>query len=223
MPNTLKEIKIKHCGKLKLEASVGDMIVEKLQLEECDSINEITPELVPQARYLTVKSFNILTRLLIPKGTEELKINDDFFNNSDSKSENLDILSVAQMTSLCALQISDCKKLKSLPEHMQELLPSLKELFLNNCPKIESFPEGGLPFNLEVLKIQHCKKLVNGRKEWGLQRLTELTIIHDGSDEEIPAGENWELPCSIRLLWIHNMKIGCVASISSTYSTRWPV
>lgn len=102
-----------------------------------------------------------------------------------------------------------CEKLKSLPEHMKELLPSLKELKMYDCPEIESFPEGGLPFNLEVLKIWNCKKLVNGRKEWGLQRLpclTELWIEHDGSDEEIPAGENWELPSSIRTLWIVNLK-----------------
>ena len=102
-----------------------------------------------------------------------------------------------------------CEKLKSLPEHMKELLPSLKKLCLDKCPEIESFPEGGLPSNLQVLQISGCKKLVNGRKEWGLQRLsclTVLNIIHDGSDEEIPAGENWELPCSIRTLWIRNLK-----------------
>nr|XP_016486894.1 PREDICTED: putative disease resistance protein At3g14460 [Nicotiana tabacum] len=105
--------------------------------------------------------------------------------------------------------ISHCKKLKSLPEHMQELLPSLKKLELQNCPEIESFPEGGLPFNLEVLKIWNCNKLVNGRKEWRLQRLSclrDLIIYHDGSDEEIPAGENWELPCFIRRLTIYNLK-----------------
>uniref|UniRef100_A0A1S4AGA6 Disease resistance RPP13-like protein 1 n=1 Tax=Nicotiana tabacum TaxID=4097 RepID=A0A1S4AGA6_TOBAC len=59
LSNTLKKIEIKRCGKLKLESSVGDMIsigsnmfLEKLDLEECDSINE----LVPQARYLRVES-----------------------------------------------------------------------------------------------------------------------------------------------------------------------
>ncbi|XP_075099791.1 putative disease resistance RPP13-like protein 1 [Nicotiana tabacum] len=203
LPNTLKEIKIKHCGKLKLESSVGDMIsigsnmfLEKLKLEGCDSINEISPELVPQARYLSVSSCDGLTMLLIPNGTEDLKI---------CECENLEIFSAAQTTLLRTLYIRNCKKLKSLPE----LLPSLKELILQECLEIEYFPEGGLPFNLEVLEIEYCKKLVNGRKEWGLQRLpclTELRIIHDGSDEEIPAGENWELPCSIRTLWIRNLK-----------------
>ncbi|XP_070012343.1 putative disease resistance protein At3g14460 [Nicotiana sylvestris] len=203
LPNTLKKIEIKHCRKLKLEASVGDMIsggsnmfLEKLELEECDSINE----LVPRTHNLSVFSCHGLTRLLIPNGTEDLKI---------YKCENLEILSVAQTTLLSTLHIKHCEKLKSLPEHMLELLPSLKELKLENCPEIESFPEGGLPSNLEFLLIWKCKKLVNGRKNWGLQRLPclrEIRIDHDGSDKEIPAGENWELPSSIRSLFIFNMK-----------------
>ncbi|TMW80914.1 hypothetical protein EJD97_013699 [Solanum chilense] len=97
------------------------------------------------------------------------------------------------------LNIWGCKKLKCLPERMQELLPSLKELHLFDCPEIE----GELPFNLQVLYIINCKKLVNGRKEWHLQRLTELEIHHDGSDEDI---EHWELPCSITRLYISNLK-----------------
>ncbi|OIT08743.1 putative disease resistance rpp13-like protein 1 [Nicotiana attenuata] len=224
MPNTLKEIKIKHCGKLKLEASTGgsNMFLENLDLNECDSIDEISPELVPQARCLSVVSCHGLTRLLIPNGTEDLII---------IGCENLEILSVAQTTSLRTLNIWKCEKLKSLPEHMQELLSSLKELKLRYCPEIESFPEGGLPFNLEVLKIWNCKKLVNGRKEWGLQRLpylTELHISHDGSDEEIPAGENWELPCSIRTLSIGNLKtlssqvLKSLTSLESLYTLDLP-
>ncbi|KAH0776850.1 hypothetical protein KY290_008261 [Solanum tuberosum] len=112
-------------------------------------------------------------------------------------------------TQMTHLRIIRCSKLKWLPEHMQELLPSLKELHLSYCPEIEFFPGGGLPFNLQKLEIRNCKKLVNGRKEWRLQRLShlrELWINHDGSDEEILAGENWELPSSIQRLEVSNMK-----------------
>ncbi|KAH0636600.1 hypothetical protein KY290_037023 [Solanum tuberosum] len=92
---------------------------------------------------------------------------------------------------------------------MQELLPFLKKLYLFDCPEIESFPEGGLPFNFQLLCIRNCKKLVNGRKEWCLQRLpclTELSMVHDGSDEEIVGAESWELPSSIQSLSIENLK-----------------
>ncbi|XP_059312131.1 putative disease resistance RPP13-like protein 1 isoform X2 [Lycium ferocissimum] len=204
LPNTLKTIKISHCGKLKLEASVSEMnsrrnnmFLLRLSLDGCDSISH---ELVPRARDLRVENCHSLTRLLIPTGTESLYIRD---------CENLERLSVACRSQMQSLHIFECKKLKWLPERMQELLPSLKELKLWICTEIESFPEGGLPFNLEVLEILNCKKLVNNRKEWRLQRLPclrELLIYHDGSDEEILADENWELPCSIRRLEVFNLK-----------------
>ncbi|XP_049387932.1 putative disease resistance RPP13-like protein 1 [Solanum stenotomum] len=201
LPITLETIMISGCKKLKLEVPVSEMsycnmFIEDLTLDECDCIDDISPELLPRARTLNVANCHNLTRFLIPAATETL-----FIQNC----ENVEKLSVAcggtQMTSLTIL--------KWLPERMQELLPSLKTLRLINCPEIESFPEGGLPFNLQQLVINNCKKLVNGRKEWRLQRLpclTELFIYHDGSDEEIVGGENWELPSSIQRLLIYNLK-----------------
>ncbi|KAF3643403.1 putative nuclear transcription factor Y subunit B-10 isoform X2 [Capsicum annuum] len=204
--NTLKTIRIYRCRKLKLEAPdsstmISNMCLYRLTLERCDSIYYMSStELVPRAGYLCVKSCQNLTRFLIPDGTESLDI---------MFCENLEILSVACGTQMTSLRISDCKKLKRLPERMQELLPSLKELKLWNCPEIELFPDGVLPFNLQLLQIINCEKLVNCLKEWRLQRLPclrELYIEHDGSDEEIVSGDNWELPCSIRRLTICNLK-----------------
>ncbi|KAL3354206.1 hypothetical protein AABB24_018718, partial [Solanum stoloniferum] len=199
----MKEIGIFRCQKLKLEAPVGDMIsssycnmfLEKLTLCGFDTfIDDISPELVPRARKLDVFSSQNLTKFFIPTATDSLSI---------WNCKNLEKLSGAcQMTHL---RIIRCLKLKWLPE----LLPSLKELHLSYCPEIEFFPEGGLPFNSQKLEIRNCKKLVNGRKEWRLQRLSclrELWINHDGSDEEILAGENWELCSSIQRLEVSNMK-----------------
>ncbi|XP_049379214.1 putative disease resistance RPP13-like protein 1 [Solanum stenotomum] len=210
LPNTLKEIGIFRCQKLKLEAPVGDMIsssscnmfLEKLTLCGFDTfIDDISPELVPRARKLDVFSSQNLTKFFIPTATDSLSI---------WNCKNLEKLSGAcGGTQMTHLRIIRCSKLKWLPEHMPELLPSLKELHLSYCPEIEFFPEGGLPFNLQKLEIRNCKKLVNGRKEWRLQRLSclrELWINHDGSDEEILAGKNWELPSSIQRLEVSNMK-----------------
>ncbi|KAH0747623.1 hypothetical protein KY285_009280 [Solanum tuberosum] len=201
LPTPLKRIEISGCRKLKLEAPVGEMFLEYLVLKECDCIDVISPELLPTARDLTIHDCHNLIRFLIPTATESLTI---------WNCENIEKLSVAcGGTLMTSLNILECKKLKWLPEHMQELLPSLKKLYLSDCPEIESFPEGGLPFNLQLLFINNCKKLVNGRKEWRLQRLpylTELWISHDGSDEEIVGGENWELPSSIQTLTIWNLK-----------------
>ncbi|KAG5629768.1 hypothetical protein H5410_001485 [Solanum commersonii] len=71
-----------------------------------------------------------------------------------------------------------------------------KVLDLRNCLEIESFPRGGLPFNLQQLEIHGCKKL-------RLPYLTELSIYHDGSDEDI---KHWELCSSIQSLDVRNMK-----------------
>uniref|UniRef100_M1CYU7 CC-NBS-LRR protein n=1 Tax=Solanum tuberosum TaxID=4113 RepID=M1CYU7_SOLTU len=197
LPKTLKKIEISDCDQLKLEPSASEMFLKSLVLTECNSMNEISPELVPRAHYLSVNRCHSLTRLLIPTGTEDLHI---------SGCENLEMLLVASRTpTLRNLHIHSCKKLKSLPKHMQELLPSLNYLNLYDCPEIKSFPEGGLPFSLEVLQIWNCEKLENDRKEWHLQRLPclrELKIFHHSTDEEI----DWELPCSIKSLCISNMK-----------------
>ncbi|KAH0713809.1 hypothetical protein KY289_009768 [Solanum tuberosum] len=201
LPSTLEAIRISRCQKLKLEEPVGhcNMFLEELRLDGCDCIDDISPELLPRARKLRVERCPNLTRFLIPTATESLYIWD---------CENLEILSVAVGThesAMTYLGIDGCLKLKRLPDHMQELLPSLNILHLYSL-EIESFPEGGLPFNLQKLEICPCTKLVNGRKEWRLQRLRELHISHDGSDEEILAGENWELPSSITRLIIQNLK-----------------
>nr|AAU90295.2 Disease resistance protein I2, putative [Solanum demissum] len=170
LPTTLKRIEISRCRKLKLEAPVGEMsmFLEELRVEGSDCIDVISPELLPRARNLRVVSCHNLTRVLIPTATAFLCIWD---------CENVEKLSVAcGGTLMTSLTIGCCSKLKCLPERMQELLPSLKELDLRKCPEIESFPQGGLPFNLQILEISECKKLVNGRKEWRLQRLSQLAI-----------------------------------------------
>ncbi|CAN4119207.1 unnamed protein product [Withania somnifera] len=200
LPTTLKRIEIYGCRKLKLEAPVGEMFLEYLGLEGYDSIDDISCELVPRARTLWVERCHNLTRFLIPTGTEGVDIR---------SCENVEILSVACGTQMTSLHIEGCKKLKRLPERMQELLPSLNILELWNCSEIESFPEGGLPFHLQALRIGNCEKLVNNRNEWRLERLPCLRVLwihHNGSDEEIVAGENWELPCSIRSLTVSNLK-----------------
>ncbi|KAH0777208.1 hypothetical protein KY290_008619 [Solanum tuberosum] len=201
LPTTLKRIWIVGCRKLKLEVLVDEMFVEYLRVERCDCIDDISPEFFPTACHLSVEDCHNLTRVLIPTATERLTI---------LNCENLKILLVAcGGTQMTLLYIEGCWKLKWLPEHMQQLLPSLKELYLYDCPEIESFPQRGLPFNLQTLWIRNCKKLVNGRKEWSLQRLSclrELSIVHDGSDEEIVGGEKWEFPFSIQTLVIYNLK-----------------
>ncbi|MCD7460297.1 hypothetical protein HAX54_043241 [Datura stramonium] len=72
--------------------------------------------------------------------------------------------------------------------------------YLSNCKDCDSLPAlGQLP--LEILSIGRMHGITER-----LPRLTELSIYHDGSDEEIVSDENWELPSSIRRLHISNLK-----------------
>ncbi|KAM3733741.1 hypothetical protein ACB098_11G160000 [Castanea mollissima] len=75
---------------------------------------------------------------------------------------------------LSEIVIGHCRNLKSLPEGMNTLLPSLVRLELLWCTKLESFPEGGLPSSLEILAIYKCEKLISRRMELGLQGLHSL-------------------------------------------------
>ncbi|KAL2971788.1 hypothetical protein AAZX31_15G216700 [Glycine max] len=54
------------------------------------------------------------------------------------------------------LKIRECPQLESLPGSMHMLLPSLKELVIDDCPRVESFPEGGLPSNLKEMGLYKC-------------------------------------------------------------------
>ncbi|KAH0715587.1 hypothetical protein KY284_008492 [Solanum tuberosum] len=141
------------------------MFLEELRLEGCHSIDDISPELLPRARYLRVESCPNLTKFLIHTATE-------------------------------SVSIRFCCKLENLWVAVGTLPSALTYLNIWNCEKLKWLPEMEL-FHLQVLQINDCKKLVNGVKEWCLQRLPclrELAIKHNGSDQ------HWELPSSIRRL-----------------------
>ncbi|KAM2067066.1 hypothetical protein ACFX1T_043451 [Malus domestica] len=75
---------------------------------------------------------------------------------------------------------------------MHTLLPSLQKLEVFNCPEMESFPQGGLPSNLQDLSFECCRKLAANRSLWGLTRLNSLRRLDISFTEE--GGE--EMGCS---------------------------
>ncbi|GLT96512.1 hypothetical protein SLE2022_141280 [Rubroshorea leprosula] len=59
---------------------------------------------------------------------------------------------------LNSLEIRYCENFKSLPNTMYQL-KSLQNLLMQDCPSIESIPDGGLSPNLKHLQLDSCKNL----------------------------------------------------------------
>ncbi|XP_068491491.1 putative disease resistance RPP13-like protein 1 [Phaseolus vulgaris] len=97
--------------------------------------------------------------------------------------------------------IEDLAKLKSMPELMSTLLPSLNHLEINNCPRVE-LSKRCLPSNLKELSLSNCSKLVASLNKgvWGTNpSLESLSIGKD--DVECFPGEGL-LPLSLTSLYI---------------------
>ncbi|XP_062173765.1 putative disease resistance protein At3g14460 [Alnus glutinosa] len=80
--------------------------------------------------------------------------------------------------------VFNCESLRSLPEKMHVLLPSLNYFQILNCPRIESFPQGDLPSNVKNMEVEECDKLFARRAGWGLQKLLSLRDFSVGGEYE---------------------------------------
>ncbi|XP_062173913.1 putative disease resistance protein At3g14460 [Alnus glutinosa] len=102
--------------------------------------------------------------------------------------------------------IYDCRSLRSLPENMHILLPSLEKLDIKDCPQVESFPEGGLPSNLNEISIFGCDKLFASQLGWGLQTLpcVRRFSIGDKFEDAESFPDEGLLPTNLTYLFIGN-------------------
>ncbi|TYJ36609.1 hypothetical protein E1A91_A05G318500v1 [Gossypium mustelinum] len=84
------------------------------------------------------------------------------------------------VTNLTRLVLSGCGSLKSLPEQMQSVFPSLEVLEIIGCPEIERVPKEGLPSKLKEIRIGSSDKLIESlirEREWSLHTLPSLTFL----------------------------------------------
>ncbi|KAF7137670.1 hypothetical protein RHSIM_Rhsim07G0060500 [Rhododendron simsii] len=203
----LKELKVENsslCVPISEEISHCSMFLERLTLDNCESLKSLQLGLFPKLQSLGIKDCKNFETLLIPDGIVLENV---------TLLEKLSISNCNNMLSfpcgglpapnLSSLSLFRCEKLKALPEQMHTLLSSLQSLDLSRCPEIESFPKGGLPSKLGHLKIWNCKKLVGGRRDWGLQILTSLTSFSLwGESEDVLESfpEEGLLPPTVRFL-----------------------
>ncbi|KAG5531051.1 hypothetical protein RHGRI_025866 [Rhododendron griersonianum] len=212
--NNLRNLSVRRCPKLELPLSVEMShyytSLENLILSGCESLKSLPLGLFPKLQNLKIVDCINFETLVIPEGI-------DFQNLTSLRT--LEIYGCNNMAffpcgglpapNLSLLSVWVCEKLKALPEQMHTLLPSLQNLYLFNCLEIESFPEGGLPSKLRCLLIANCKKLVGGRRDWGLQRLPSLTqFALAGEPEDVVESfpdERLLLPSTLTYLMIATM------------------
>ncbi|TYH19094.1 hypothetical protein ES288_A05G325500v1 [Gossypium darwinii] len=84
------------------------------------------------------------------------------------------------VTNLTRLVLFGCASLKSLPEQMHSVFPSLEYLEIGSCPEIEWVPKEGLPSKLKEIGISRSDKLIDSlirKREWSLHALLSLTFL----------------------------------------------
>ncbi|KAF7112273.1 hypothetical protein RHSIM_RhsimUnG0246400 [Rhododendron simsii] len=101
------------------------------------------------------------------------------------------------------LWLVKCKNCFSLPPLSQ--MPSLESLLINDCPEIETFPEGGLPSGLTELSISKCEKL-KSLPEQMHTRLSSLQSLYLSDRPEIEPFSERRLPSKLVSLSIENCK-----------------
>ncbi|XP_027922471.1 putative disease resistance protein At3g14460 [Vigna unguiculata] len=98
------------------------------------------------------------------------------------------------------IDIDEAENLKLLPKQMQILLPSLNILKIICCPKVEMFPNGGLPPNVKAVFLSSLKLMASLRETLGTNTCLQSLYIEKMDVEFFP--DEVLLPHSITALRI---------------------
>ncbi|KAK8469945.1 hypothetical protein PHAVU_004G015666 [Phaseolus vulgaris] len=93
------------------------------------------------------------------------------------------------------------ENLKLLPKPMQILLPSLTRLHMIDCPKVEMFPDGGLPLKVKDLSLSSLKLIASLRQTLDPNTCLESLSIEKLDVECFP--DEVLLPSSLTFLKIY--------------------
>ncbi|XP_040994365.1 putative disease resistance RPP13-like protein 1 [Juglans microcarpa x Juglans regia] len=186
LPSTLKTLEINNCKKLGLPTNLYYSCLEVVYLINCGSLRSIPMDIFLNVKDLRIRSCTDLESLTV---AEQVHQHDLVALSSLRISECPNFVSFPRgglhATNLGILEISYCESLRSLPEKMHMLLPSLTEFSIEGCKNIETFPEGGLPSSLNEINIWNCEKLVESRMGWSLQNHASLRnlMIRGGPED----------------------------------------
>ncbi|CAN1343895.1 Putative disease resistance protein At3g14460 [Linum perenne] len=245
LPSSISDVWISSCPSLKSlvirgittieDRSQMSYHLESLSLDGCSSLTIFPSGMFTESlKYLsignlTMQSLEELCHLALPHLTD-LSIQDS------PELEWFPDIALPLLRIIKRLRIRCCKNLRSLPNQLPELT-SLLLLWVNSCGSLKSFPKGGFPSNLIVLRIEHCKSLGQPISEWGINRLTSLkrlTISGECPSTKLPTyfpdNEGSWLPTSLTFLLISEFSelksisrgLGCLTSIEELMLMNCP-
>ncbi|XP_059440441.1 putative disease resistance RPP13-like protein 1 [Corylus avellana] len=199
----LEELYIIDCPKLKGVLPVDLPSAVKLEIRECPLLVASLPK-AHVVRKLQLSNGNEVLLKELPTKLQELII------GRFGALESFPMGMLASTNCLQVLEIWDFSEQHGCDLVTLNIYISDCPNFIVDCPRVESFPGGGLPSHVVDINIFRCDKLLAGRVGWGLQKLPSVRDLRIGSKYEdvVSFPEPGLLPSSLTSLCIEfpNMK-----------------
>ncbi|KAJ9174562.1 hypothetical protein P3X46_013197 [Hevea brasiliensis] len=214
---SLHELKLEECSQVVLKHMVDNTSLTTLTIRSMADISclqDIFVQSLVALKVLVISNctkltflWNQITGLEKVFGLERIIIKDCPQLVSLTENANDMLYSCANM------ELSVCNKEEQLPCRMHGL-QSLKDLHVESCPKLASFPEAGVLSSLRCLVLKNCEALMSLPD--GMMRFscrTNMCLLEELEIEECPSLECFpegELPMTLKVL-----KIRCCTKLQS--------
>ncbi|XP_059440705.1 putative disease resistance protein At3g14460 [Corylus avellana] len=177
----LQKLTIKKCMKLEFPTHFSSL--ETLKLDNCDSLKSFPLDLFSKLYKINISGCTNLGSFTASEqhGRDLVTLHIHISNCPNFVSFPKEGIRAPNLKSFW---VQKCESLRSLPEKMHILLPSLEKFAITDCPEVELLPKGGFPSNLQILNVEYCEKLFASRMEWGLQKLSSIRRLYIGSKSE---------------------------------------
>ncbi|XP_052884570.1 putative disease resistance protein At3g14460 [Gossypium arboreum] len=212
---TLRDLCIHRCedfdfSKIFLYTFLESMKIDKMKCGQLESFPLGSFPMLKHVEIWRCKELKFISAALEGSHHQHLTCLDSLDIRSCQNFISFQIEDGLSVTNLTRLALWSCESLKSLPEQMHSVFPSLEVLNIIDCPKIERVPKEGLPSKLKQITIFMSDKLIESlirKREWSLHTLPSLTyfsLSYSGVEMECFPDEHL-LPSSLTSLRINDL------------------
>ncbi|KAG8493259.1 hypothetical protein CXB51_010720 [Gossypium anomalum] len=209
---TLKDLCIHECedfdfSKIFLYTSLESLEIGGMKCGQLESFPLGSFPMVKHVEISGCEELKFISAALEGSHQQHLTCLDSLFIESCQNLISFQIEDGLSVTNLTGLSLVGCGSLKSLPEQMHSVFPSLEVLVIYDCPKIERVPKEGLPSKLKEITILGSDKLIESlirKREWSLHTLPSLQLFnfsYSGVEMECFPDEHL-LPSSLTSLYV---------------------